>query len=89
MATVAASTEKLAELKAEESAAVAEVAPASEDAAVPEASKSTDADAPGDVAMADDDESDKKLRATRQSTSPPSVINCLCIASHGEATPSL
>ena len=82
MATVAVSTEKLAEIKAEEAqpeSAAPEVVPATQEIAkdAPEASTSS-ADAPGDVTMSDEDEKDKALRAVRQGMhrSPMTVKNC-------------
>ena len=69
MATVAATPEILADVKAEEAKPETTALEAAEDAQpVSEASTSA-ADASGDVTMSDADESDKKLRAVRQSTS--------------------
>ena len=66
MATVAASTEKVTELKPEEAQTTPEVAqPAATTEQVPEAGPST-----GDVEMTDDEKKDKALRAIRQSTLP-------------------
>ena len=76
MATIAASAEKLAEIKAEdakhaeETAANASSEPATNDEEVGEgaaegASKDTQDD---DVSMKDESDKDKALRATRQST---------------------
>lgn len=68
MATVAASTEKLAELKAEEAQATAEVAPP---AGTTEEAPAAEAAAPSeDAAMTDEEKKDKVLRAVRQSMSP-------------------
>lgn len=69
MATVAASTEKLAEIKADEAQpAPTTAAPAAEGTSTSTAAPAA-ADAAGDVAMTDEEEKDRALRAVRQSTS--------------------
>jgi hypothetical protein len=75
MATIAVSPEKLTELKAEATkpeATVNETGPATQEAAkgVAEA-RTSDADASRGGATGEEDDSDKKLRAVRQS-----MLNC-------------
>lgn len=74
MATVAASSEKLAELKAEEAkpetstseVSATDAAPATQEPAKEASSSTSAAEATGDVTMSDEDENAKALRAVRQ-----------------------